>query len=216
VRQRRRRWCGASAPALLAILLSIATAWAQPAQLDGLAAVAGDRVIMLSDIRLARDLRLVDDPGSDAEMRDALIDRALMLSEIARFQPVDPPSSAIDRAVAQARSRVGMDAWNAALRRNGVDEQFVAALLADSLRLDGYIRQRFGTLAEPSEEDLRGAYEDERARGTVTGSFETARPALRDRLAAARLRGFVAQWVTELRGRGSVRVTDLLGPAPQR
>ena len=85
-------------------------------------AIVGGAVITASDVRSALALGLVEAGGPDAE-RDAtarLIDRRLMLLEVARFAPTEPAAALIDGRVATITARAGApDALAATLARGG-------------------------------------------------------------------------------------------------
>jgi hypothetical protein len=93
------------------------------------------------------------------------------------------------------------------MRRHGVDEAYVRAYLADDLRLEIYLRQRFGTLAEPDDEALKAAVEArQREPGTPTTGAESIEAEVRRELSAERFAALVDDWIRELRGRGDVIV----------
>jgi hypothetical protein len=132
-----------------------------------------------------------------------------MIAEVDRFQPPDPPSSRVDEILAGVRGRVGAGAWTSALRHSGADEDLVRAFVRDSLRLEAYLRQRFGVLAEPGDEAVRQAYEQRRAAappGSAVPPFETLRATIQDQLREARYRALLAEWVVELRQRADISV----------
>jgi hypothetical protein len=176
--------------------------------LDGLAATVGSRVITLSDLRLARDLQLVAPGTSEEAALTAVIDRTLMLVEVERFQPPDPPETAVDMRLNELKARLNAGEWERAIVRNGVDEAHIRALLRDTLRLESYLRQRFETLARPSDEEVKSAYEQRRQRGSAGGlpPFDQLQERLHEELRGERFDTLVAGWVAELRSRGEVSV----------
>lgn len=178
-------------------------------RLDALVARVDGRMLTLSDIRLMRDLGLVAASLPDDAVLSWLVDRTLMLADLARFQPPDPAAARVNDVLAVLRSKVGADAWRSALRRAGVDEDYAWALARDSVRLENYQRERFGPLAEPTDEDVREAHRLQQAAlppGTPPVAFDSAAPALRAELRARRFDALVATWTTELRTRGEVRL----------
>lgn len=111
-----------------------------------MAVVAGD-LILLSDVRAAREFGSVE-PGSapdpDAEVLSRLIDRALMLDEVERYAPPEPAPEAIERALATVRSRFdSRPAFESALARVGADDGQLRATLRQDLRIRAYLEQRF-------------------------------------------------------------------------
>ena len=111
-----------------------------------LAVVAGD-LIMLSDVRAARDLGLVDPgeaPDPDRSVLLQLIDRSLILNEVDRYAPPEPNADAVARAIDTVRGRfVSRQAFEAALSRVGLDEGQLRAMVRQNLRIRAYLDQRF-------------------------------------------------------------------------
>jgi hypothetical protein len=111
------------------------------------AVVAGD-IIMLSDVRAARELGLVaadDAADPDRAVLSQLIDRALILDEVERYAPPEPAADAIDRAYRAVRARFASDdVFALALGRVGFDEKQLKGILRQNLRIRAYLDQRFG------------------------------------------------------------------------
>ena len=111
-----------------------------------LAVVAGD-VIMLSDVRAARDLGLIDPVGAadpDRVVLSQLIDRALILDEVERYAPPEPNADALERALNDVHARFRSDQdFDAALARVGLDDRQLRAMLRQNLRMRAYLDQRF-------------------------------------------------------------------------
>src|SRR5438477_10097594 len=93
--------------AAAAMLLSAGVLRAQEV-IERVLAVAGGDLIMMSDVRAARELGLID-PGQasdpDREVLTRLIDRALVLAEVDRYQPPEPSAEAVDQQLAAIRGR---------------------------------------------------------------------------------------------------------------
>jgi hypothetical protein len=121
---------------------------AQPGEIIDrvLAIVAGD-VITQSDVLLARDLQLVPtgaavDPSR--EILTALIERALVLSEVERYAPPEPAPGEIDRRIQAIRTRFQTpEALSGALERAGVEERHLREILRQDLRIEAYLAERF-------------------------------------------------------------------------
>jgi hypothetical protein len=167
---------------------------------------------MVSDVRLARNLRLVSEGDSLDGVLMRLVDRALMLTEVERFQPPDPLPSRLEERLAEARRRVGEASWADELQRNGVEEPYVRAFLRDDLRLEAYLRQRFGVLAEPTEAEVASALAADPGSAGAP-SPEAARDALRAALGTKRFAALVDGWLAELRTRTDVSVYGIPGGA---
>jgi hypothetical protein len=140
-------------PGLLALTLLQQPAPAPPQTIDRLAAVVGGEPIFLSDVREALRLRLFDpasplaplagDAGETEEARvlERLINRRLVLAEVARYSLVPPPEADVNEA---------MKAWAARFTEPPPhDAAIVRAFLVDSLRIERYLDLRFSTAAQP-------------------------------------------------------------------
>ena len=126
-------------------------------------------VIMLSDVRAAIGLGLVDAPGGpDAERLalDRLIDRQVLLHEVARFSPPEPTEGAIDETAALMRARAGARLPEL-MKSTGIDDTRIRELARDTLRIQSYVRQRFGTAATLADADVGQWLRDTRKRATV-------------------------------------------------
>jgi hypothetical protein len=158
------------------LCVAIVAAWTRVGLADEvidrvLAVVAGD-VIMLSDVRAARDLQLVD-PGTasdpDRAVLSQLIDRALILDEVDRYAPPEPSADAVDRAFNAVRAHFATTpAFTAALARVGLDERQLRATLRQNLRIRAYLDQRFaGETPERGEAIITAWVAGLRARATI-------------------------------------------------
>jgi parvulin-like peptidyl-prolyl isomerase len=140
--------------ALLVAVLAIAGA-ARAETIDRVLAVAGGQVIMLSDVAAALDLGLVldgsaTDRGTDQSIDRIgaalakLIDRALVLVEVNRYAPPEPPDDAIARELAMVRARFpSQQAFESALERSGITEAHLREIIRENLRIRAYVDQRF-------------------------------------------------------------------------
>jgi hypothetical protein len=175
-----------------------------------LAIVAGD-LILLSDVRAAREFGFVavDGAAADAQALARMIDRALILAEVERFAPPEPDAASVDKGVALVRARFSSpQAFAAALGQVGIEERHLREYVRQDLRMNAYLDQRFTALPPPEEEIGRyyrehpGLY----TRNGVLVPFETARPEIIEALAAQARRDLVNDWVAGLRRRADVRV----------
>jgi hypothetical protein len=110
------------------------------------AVVAGD-IILLSDVRAARELGLVergDEADPDRDVLTHLIDRALMLAEVDRYAPPYPEEAAVDTAVDEVRARLPTPAaFDRTLARVGLEQTQLRELVRENLRIQSYLGQRF-------------------------------------------------------------------------
>ena len=181
--------------------------------IDRVLAVVGGEMITLTDVTAARDLGLVIAPPAGDPVRailSRLIDRELILAEVERYAPPEPPAEAIDAQVQTVRARFpGGDAFQQALRRSGIDEKHLRETLREDLRIRAYLDQRFAVPA-PSEDELLAYYREHPeafTRGTNRLSFDAVRPQIVETLVASQRKTLVDDWVAGLRRRGDI--TDL-------
>jgi hypothetical protein len=144
--------------ALLTMVVA-ATAEVRAAELiDRVMAVAGGSIIMLSDVAAARDLGLVPPAASGdpiAAALSTLVDRALVLVEVDRYGPPEPSAAAIDAEFRTVRARfASQPAFDATLRKSGLDDKTLRARLRDDLRIRAYEDQRFNATTEDRRKAL--------------------------------------------------------------
>lgn len=145
-----------AAIAVLTLLLAGSMVRAQQVELDRSVQKVYGSVIMASDVRQVRLLKLAGpEAGTDEAAQTAIENRMLMLREVAQGTGIvsEPPANRI------AAKR---DAWRstwppstdfaALLTRAGMSEQALDAWFRDELRIEAYIEQRF-----PSPADTRRA-----------------------------------------------------------
>jgi hypothetical protein len=126
-------------------------------------------VIMLTDVRAAIGLGLVEaPPGPDGERRalDRLIDRQVLLHEVARFSPPEPTDAAIEETAALMRARAGARLPEV-MKATGIDDARIRELARDTVRIESYIRQRFGTAATLADPEVGQWLRDTRKRATI-------------------------------------------------
>jgi hypothetical protein len=136
---------------LVGFMLAASVVQAQPGEIiDRVLAIVAGEVIMLSDVRAAQDLGLVDssatsgNPDPVRSVLSRLIDRALVLDEVDRYAPPEPAAADVDREVERVRARFPTaDAFNAVLERSGVDLTHLRETVRENLRIRAYLEQRF-------------------------------------------------------------------------
>lgn len=190
------------------IVVSMASATAQQL-IDRIVARVGTETITLSDVQAAIGLGIVDvRAGQNAQQAaiPQLIDRQLILAEVARFPPPDPAPAAIaaeaDRLKMAAGTRLAqlMDA-------TGLDASRLNDIARDSLRIQGYLAQRFGTTVQVSDAEAREYFREhteEFRRNGVQMSFDEAESLVRERAADERRSATIAKWLSDLRARAEV------------
>ena len=171
-------------------------------------AIVGGAVVTQADVSLARTLGLVDGPAAATpeSALAALIDRWLMLHEVARFTPAEPAAAAVEARLAALRTRAGDAATvSRQLSEAGREPTYLAAWVRDDLRLAAYLEQRFASTGTPSEPDVT-AYAQRQAAELEAAGFtgDAALTAARARLVQERRRELIADWLADLRRRTSV------------
>lgn len=199
-----------------ALLVALSGTIAAGEIIDRVLAVAGGQIITLSDARAAARLALVPleadgDPIASALQR--LIDRQLMLAEIERYAPPEPSASALDAAVAAMRQRFDDAlAFEVALARTSMSPERLRRFVRDTLRIESYQQQRFGSMVQPTDQELVRYYGNHPEAFTVDGvllPFGAVREGVRARVIQERRAVLVDQWLEGLRRRSNVVVLYL-------
>ncbi len=165
---------GAGAVALIALLTQPLPAAPQlPAGqqlLERVVARVDANVILLSDVRAAVALGVVTVPdgAGDSAGIEPLIERVVVLGEVARFPAPEPTEQAVDELATSMQRRAGSRLEEVMLA-TGIDEPRIRALARDTLRIQAYVRQRFGAAATVNDPEVRQWIRDARARAVVAG-----------------------------------------------
>ena len=183
-------------------------------------AVVGGAVLTQSDVEMALNFGLIPPaPGnrpsggvttSTSGAADtaiaALIDRWLMLHEVARFAPAEPAAAAVQARLEMVRVRAGGEAaLLAALSRGGLTMARLAGWVRDDLRITAYLDQRFASAGLPPDTEVASYVEAHRAEFAATGaSAEDIARLARERLVAERRRDLISDWLADLRRRTEV------------
>jgi len=171
-------------------------------------AIVGGAVVTQSDVDLAMTLGLVPPDAATAPggTVGAVIDRWLMLHEVARFSPPDPDPAAVGARLAGVRVRAGgEEPLNAVLALAGSTPARLAAWIRDDLRITAYLEQRFASAGAPAEADVAAYVANHRAdldRDGVTAEAMTT--IARARLIAERRRELITDWLADLRRRTEI------------
>lgn len=130
--------------------------------LDRVVARVGSSAITQTDVDASVTFGVV----ARADAVRQLIDRRLMLAEVDRFPPPEPGATEIKLLMEAMRAQAGADTA-AAMKRTGVNDDRLAEIARDTLRLRSYVQQRFGDGPRAEEQRTRWLTEI-RARGDVT------------------------------------------------
>lgn len=171
----RRRTPPATALVLMALAVSVNAA---PAEIiDRVLAVVNGVMLTQTDVYGAIAFGLVDlQEGSGPEARgqeseargqmsgtgdpiqsalDQLIERELVLAEVNRYAPPEPPEAEIAARAAAIRARFpSLEAYQRALVSTGYSEERVRAAARDAIRIDSYLDQRFGVSVQPADRQI--------------------------------------------------------------
>jgi hypothetical protein len=174
---------------------------------DRIVAVVDRQVITLSDVRLAAALGLVE-ANQPAAVRELLVERALVLAEVARYTPPEPTQAEVDARLAQVRARAGEAEVDRALRRAGLDAAWLRSWARQTLLVERYLDQRFGVTAIPTDEQVELYYRERRQDFVDAGGAplppDAALARARERLTAERRARLVTDWMGDLRRRATI------------
>lgn len=184
--------------------------------LDRVLARIGTEAITQTDVQALVEFGLIDARSATepAAVQQA-IDRHLTLNEVARFPPSEPPAADVEQQLAAMKARVG-DRLDGVMRATGLDEDRLRGLARDTLRIRSYVQQRFGINVQVGEDEARKYFEEHRDEFTRNGkplAFEEAAADARQRAAAVRIQGAIAQWLQDLRGRSDVVLVMSTSPS---
>jgi len=172
--------------------------------LDRIVARVNGVPITLTDVKAAIALGLVAAPESAAI--EQLIDRQLVLNEVARFVPPEPPAAAVAVETGSLMTQAG-PRLPEVMATTGIDESRIREIARENLRIQAYLNQRFGVNVQLTEEEVAQYYrihpEEFTRRGTLM-PFTEAEPLARERASAERRALTVAQWMRDLRGRAEI------------
>jgi hypothetical protein len=196
-----------------AALATLALGSARAEVIDRVLAVVDGHVITLSDLRTVKALGLLDasspaspvEPGRDP-IAEHLIDRVLVLEEVERYAPAPPDDAAIDARIATIAQASGSPAeLEPRLRALGVSEAWLRQWATDSLRIRAYVDQRFGSVVQPTDEEIEAYFRDHQSEFPGKDINDPAvQSTARATIVAERRRAVLVEWVTGLRRRADV------------
>jgi hypothetical protein len=191
------------------VLLACAAVASGQQLLDRVVARVNGQPITLSDVNAAVALGLVEAPSTPnlvPAVTAQLIDRQLMLAEVARFAPPEPAAAAVEREIEALKARAGAK-LPVVMDQTGLDEQRIRDLVRDTLRIQAYLNQRFGEIVQVTDDEVERYYREHPAEFTRNGvlmSFEEAVTTARQRAAVQRRDALIGQWLRDLRARAEV------------
>ena len=120
--------------------------------IDETLATVNGQVIMSSDLRQARQFKLIRlGDGSDAAILFELENRMLVLTQISRSAVSDPSADEVKARRAEWEASLGPGVTPAALlARSSMKEADLTTWLRDDVRIQKYEKQLFGSQADPA------------------------------------------------------------------
>jgi hypothetical protein len=184
--------------------------------IDRILAVVEEQLITLSDVRGVIRLGLETVPEADdqiAAVLDKLIERQLVLMEVERFAPPEPPPDVVEARLNAVRARFP-DAleFETTLHQIGWPVETVRRYVRDALRIETYLQQRFTAAIQPSDDEIAGYYRlhaDDFTKNGVLAPYAEVRNQVRARLVEERRVVLVRDWLSGLRRRANLLVLYL-------
>ncbi|AMY12192.1 hypothetical protein LuPra_05465 [Luteitalea pratensis] len=170
---------------------------------DRLVAIVGEQALTWRDVEAARLLGSVPAGGTSADGVERLVTRELMHIEVERLAVVAPMPALVEERLDRARQRAGgPGAFTLALQSLGLTELEAREWVADDLRMEVYVDQRFTAPAQPTDVEVAAAAVREGAREPSPDQLREARR----RIVEARRAALVADWLAGIRERTSVQI----------
>jgi hypothetical protein len=194
----------------LVVLLSVA-APVRGEIIDRILAVVEGQLITLSDVRAVTRLGLeTSRPGDDPvrAVLDTLIERQLMLVEVERYAPAEPPEDVINARLRMIRAMFP-DAlgFETTLHQVGMTADHLRRYVRDALRIDSYLRQRFTSAIQPTDDEIAAYYRLNAEVFTRDGTlrpYADVRNEARARFIEDRRTALVQEWLAGLRRRADI------------
>ena len=171
---------------------------------DRVLVVVDGRLVTLSDVRASTTLGLVVAAGVE-QATDRWVERLLVLQEVDRFAPPEPPAAAVEARMAELGARHPVTPET--LARLGVDQDWVRRWVRDDLRIQSYTEQRFSGSLEPGGEEIENYFRQHPAEFVRDGqplSEAEAQALARERLMTSRRRVLIADWLDGLKRRATI------------
>ena len=202
-----RRACAAAA--IVAAVVFVAARADAQTLIDRVVVRINDDIITQSDVSQARLLHLAPPEAvSDNAIVEALVNRRLMLAEIARGPATEPTTAELAARRQEWQATLGPQAnVQELLRRTGMTDALLDGWLRDDVRIQAYLERRFLASTVPRREELLKYYDDhptEFVRAGVRIPFDEAQDEIRKKIAAQRRASNIARWLDSLRARADI------------
>jgi hypothetical protein len=193
---------------VLGLVASLAGSVAAQTLIDRVVARVNGTVILLSDVRVASLVGLIEAPPDSEDAVEQLVQRTLLVEEVNRFPPTEPTADAVDAELARLRTRAG-GSLDDVERRTGLTLANVRQLARDRVRIQSYIDQRFGLTVPLTDEQVLQYYRTHPEDFTTNGQlapFDRAQGLARERAGLEQRQRTINQWLRDLRARADVNV----------
>jgi hypothetical protein len=174
--------------------------------IDKVIATVDRQLIMLSDVRAVTELGVLamgSNEGSETQVTSRLINRILILVEVDRFLVSEPRQTSIQRRVDELKEHHStVKSFETAWKSVGMTEERLYRLIRNDLRIEGYLRQRFTSTAEPTNAELVQYHKENEDLYIHYGSrlpFNDARELVRNDLLEERRQVIIENWIARLR-----------------
>ena len=141
---------------LVAVVWGSAHPGAQTSTIDRILAIVDGQIIMHSDVRAFIDLRLVEIPAGprqEADVLTFLIERRVVLDQVDRFVVTAPDPEVVARRLDGIVGRLSGDTdLDRILARVGLTHDDLRQVVADEIRRDAYLADRFGLVEDRLQE----------------------------------------------------------------
>ncbi len=111
----------------------------------------------------------------------------------------------VDRRIAEIRSAFATPAEFArAMARTAMSDERLRSMVADNLRIDAYVEQRFGAAAQPTAEEVQRYYREHPGEFTKDGRlapFESVQQQAQQKASVERRHALIADWIDRLHRR---------------
>lgn len=138
--------------------------------LDRVMARVDSVVITRSDVRAAIGFGLataVQGPDPDRAALPQLIERQVILAEVARFPPPEPTDLLVAELVERMKEWAGLE-LETLVASTGSDDERIRELARETLRIRAYLRQRFGAAATLEDAEVRRWLQEARTRVVIS------------------------------------------------
>ena len=193
------------------LTLTLIASVARAEIIDRILAVVEDQLITLSDVRGVIRLGLETVPPADDQVAtalDRLIERQLMLVEVERFAPPEPPPDIVEARVNAVRARFpDALAFETTLHQTGWPIDAVTRYIRDTVRIESYLQQRFTAAIQPSDDELAAYYRlhaNDFTKGGVLAPYAEVRNQVRAQFIEERRSALVREWLVGLRRRANL------------